>query len=118
MTNFADDGIDLHFSHALLHDDALVYGDGDEDVSSSNNGLKLLKQVSLHGSLENANWVDLRDENSGYSCLHGQSATLTDITETSNGNILTSDHDINVSHFTIWKEVLAAMVLNGLSEVL
>ena len=109
VTDVSDDGVVLHLSHVVLHDDALVSSGGDEDVGGANNGLELLDHVAFHGGLESANWINFGDDNSGTASLHGLSTTLTNVTETADDDFLTSDHDIGSSHDTIGKRVLAAI---------
>jgi len=102
MTNVSNDSVVLHLSHMMLHDDALVSSGGNKDISSCNNILHLLDDVSFHGSLECANWIDLSNDNSGTACFHGLGATFADITETTDDNFFTGDHDISGSHEAIW----------------
>ena len=53
--------------------------------------------------------VDLSDDHSGTSCLHGRSATLADISKTTDHGALASDHDISCPHQSVGKRVSAAV---------
>ena len=109
VTDVSNDGVVLHLSHILLHDDILVTSGGDEDIGGGNDGSELLDLESLHSSLKSANWIDFGNNNSSTASLHGESATLTNITVSSNDDFFTGNHDIGGSHDTIWKRVLATV---------
>ena len=51
VTNVSYDGVVLHHGHVLGHDDALVAGGGDEDVSGGEDGLEADNGEALHGGL-------------------------------------------------------------------
>ena len=51
VTNVSYDGVVLHLVHVLGHDDALVAGGGDEDVSDGEDSLKADDSEALHGGL-------------------------------------------------------------------
>ena len=51
VTNVSYDGVVLHLVHVLGHDDALVAGGGDEDVSDGEDSFKTDDSEALHGSL-------------------------------------------------------------------
>jgi len=59
--------------------------------------------------LKSADWINLSDNNSGTAVLHGEGATLTNISETADDDLLTSNHDVSGSHETIWEGVLATV---------
>ena len=109
MTNVSNDGVVLHLGHLVLHDDTLVTSGGDEDVGGGDNALEFLDLESLHGSLESADWIDLGNDNSGSACLHGEGASLTNITVSANYDLLSCNHNISGSHNTVWEGVLASI---------
>jgi len=109
MTNVSNDGVVLHLSHIGGHDNTLVSSSSNEDISGGDNIGELLDLVSFHSSLKGADWIALGDYNSRSSALHGHGASFSDITETKDNNLLTSEHDIGGSHETIRKRVLASI---------
>lgn len=109
MTNVSNDGIVLHLCHMVGHDDALVSGGCDEDVSGVKNALELLDLVTLHTGLKSADWIDFSDNNSSTTGFHGSGGTFTNITITADDDLLTSNHDISGSHETIWERVSASI---------
>jgi hypothetical protein len=109
MTDVSNDGVVLHLSHVINHDDILVTSSGDEDISGSNDGVKADHLESLHRSLKGADRIDLSDEDDGTGSLHGLGATLSDITESADDGSLTGNHDISSTAKTIGKRVLASV---------
>mmetsp|Transcript_20914 Transcript_20914/g.35266 ORF Transcript_20914/g.35266 Transcript_20914/m.35266 type:complete len:480 (+) Transcript_20914:443-1882(+) len=109
MTDVAHNGIVLHLSHVIAHDDILVTSGGNEDVSSGDNGGKANHLETFHGGLEGTDRVNLRDEHDGTGGLHGLGASLTDITESADNGSLTGNHDISGTAKTIGKRVLASV---------
>jgi len=109
VADVSNDGVVLHLGHVLLHDDVFVSSSGDENISSSDAVLEFLNIKSFHSGLKSADWIDFIDTNSSSACLHGKGATLTDITESADDNLFTSNHDISGSHETVWERVLATV---------
>eukprot|EP00128_Syssomonas_multiformis_P016851 Colp12_sorted_trinity150504_noHs@2414 len=109
VTDVAEDGVLLHLLEVVGADDALATSGGDEDVGLLDSLVEGGDLVTLHGSLESVNGVDLGNDNTGTEAAEGSSATLADITVTSNEGDLTSDHDIGGTLDTI-KERLTATV--------
>jgi hypothetical protein len=109
VTDVSNNSVVLHLGHMLGHDDVFVTGGSDKDVSSVDNRLDSLDFVAFHTRLEGADGVTLGDDDTGATSLHGSSATLTDITEPADNNLLASKHDIGGTHETIGKRVFAAV---------
>jgi hypothetical protein len=109
VTNVTNNSVVLHLSHVFDHDNVLVSGGSNENVSSSNNRLDSLDIVTFHASLEGTDGINLSDNNTGTACLHSSSTSLSDITETADNNLLSGDHDIGRSHETVGKRVFAAV---------
>jgi hypothetical protein len=109
VTNVTDDSVVLHLSHMLGHDDVLVTGGGDKDISGVDDRLNALDFVAFHAGLKGADGVDLSHDDTGALGLHGGGAALADITESTDDDLLTSKHDIGSAHKTIGKRVLATI---------
>ena len=109
VTDVADDGVVLHLGHVVSHDDVLVAGGSDENISGGKDALELLDLETFHARLESADGVDLSDDDTGTLSLHGESAALADITEGTDDNLLTGNHDISGTHDTVRKGVFAAV---------
>jgi len=110
VTDVADDGVVLELGHVLGHDDVLVAGGGDDDVDGGDDILEGDDGETLHVGLEGADGVDLRDEDLSTSGLHGLGTALADITEASDEDLLTGDHDISGAHDAIGERVAATAV--------
>jgi len=109
VTNVSNNGVVLHLGHVVGHDDTLVSGGSDVDVSGLQYRFDSLDLVTFHGSLEGTDGVAFSDNNAGTLSLHGLSASLTDISESEDDNFFTGDHDIGGSHETIGKRVSASI---------
>ena len=109
MTDVGNDSVVLHLGHVGGHDDAVVSGGSDEDISSVDDGRESLDFESLHASLESADGVDLSDDNTSTAGLHGGGTSLADITESADDDLLTSDHDISSAHETVGERVSATV---------
>jgi hypothetical protein len=109
VADVADDGVVLHLGHVGGHDDVLVTGGGDEDISLGHNGGESHDGEALHGGLQGADRINLGDVHDGTGSLHGLGATLSDITETADDGALAGNHDIGGAAQTIGQGVLAAV---------
>lgn len=103
MTNVTDDGIVLHLGHVGSHNNSLVSGTCDVDISCSKNAIESLDLETFHACLKSTDWINLNYNNSGTTVLHGLGTSLTDITVSENNSLFTSNHNISGSHKTIWK---------------
>lgn len=61
VTDVADDGVVLHLGQVVRHDDVLVAGGGHKNVNRLEDILQGRHAVALHGGLQRADGVDLRD---------------------------------------------------------
>jgi hypothetical protein len=109
VADVADDGVVLHGGHVVGHDDVLVAGGGDEDISLGDDGLKSDDGEALHGSLQGADGVNLGDVHDGTGGLHGLGAAFSDITEAADDGALAGNHHVSGSAQTIGQGVLAAV---------
>ena len=118
VSDVSDDGVVLHLAHVGGHNDVLVSGGSDEDISLLDDLLESDDVVSLHAGLESADRVDLSDVDSGSASLHGGGASLSDISESADDGLLSGDHDVGGSEDTIWQGVSASVdvIELGLSD--
>lgn len=111
MTDVADDGVLGHGLEVRTGDDVSASGGGDEDVGLGGSLLHRADLVTGHGSLEGVDGVDLGDDDSGTVRSEGLGATLSDVTETSNGSDLTGKHDVGGSLDTVDEGLSATVVV-------
>merc|ERR1711904_621363 len=109
MTNISNNSIVLHLCHMVCHYNSLVSSGSNEDISGTNNAIELFDLKSFHSSLKGADWITFSNNNSSSTVFHGSGATFSNITETTDDNLFTSNHDICGSHETIRKRVLASI---------
>jgi hypothetical protein len=109
VTNVTNNGVVLHLGHMVSHDNTLVTSAGDVDIGGLQDALEFLDLETFHASLKSADRVDFGNNNTSTASLHGSSATLTDITITTNDNLFTSNHNIGGTHKTIRKRVSATV---------
>ena len=109
MTNVGHNGVVLHLGHVAGHDDAEVAGASHVDISSRKDRLQSLNLEALHARLECTDGVDLSDDNTSTTCLHGGSTSLADITVAADNNLLAGNHDIGGTHEAIGERVTAAI---------
>lgn len=109
VTNVADNSIVLHGGEVGTGDDVTAASGGDEDLGLSNSLLHGGDLVTLHSSLESVDGVDLGDKDTRAESAEGSSATLTDITVTSDNGHLTGDHDVGGTLDTVDERLTAAV---------
>jgi hypothetical protein len=109
MSDVTNDSVVLHLSHMFAHDNIFVTSGGNEDISFLNDAFKSNNLKSLHASLKSADGVNFGDINSSTTTNHSFSATFTDITETADDNLLTSNHNIGGTEDTIREGVFATI---------
>jgi len=107
VTNVANNGIVLHFPHVVNHDDVLVTGGGDKDISLRNNILQGQNLKAFHESLKGTDGINLGHDDTSTSLLHCSSTTLANITISSHNSHLSSNHNIGSPHETIRERVTA-----------
>lgn len=89
--------------------DVTATSGGDEDLTGRGSSLHGVNLVTLDGSLEGVDGVDLSDNDTGTHGVESLGTTLADITVTSDDSDLTSDHDIGGTLDTIDKGLTAAV---------
>lgn len=94
VTNVADNGVLTHGLEVLANEDVTAASGGDEDLALRGGVLHGDDLVAGHGGLESVDGVDLGNKDTGTHGVKGVSATLSDITETSDDGNLASNHDI------------------------
>jgi len=109
VSNVSDNGVVLHLGHVVSHDDVLVSGGGDEDVSLTKDVLEADDRVSFHAGLEGADGVDLGDVNAGTAGAHGLGASLSDISESADNGFLSGNHDVSGAHDSVGERVAASV---------
>ena len=82
---------------------------GDKDLTNRGSSLHGVNLVTLDGSLEGVDGVDLSDNDTGTHGVESLGTTLADITVTGNDSDLTSDHDIGGTLDTIDEGLTAAV---------
>ena len=109
VTDVADDGVVLHLSHVLGHDDVLVAGGGDEDVDLAHDIVEADDLEALHARLQGADGVDLRNVDDGALGTHGHGATFADVAVAADKGLLAGEHDVSGAHDAVGEGVLAAV---------
>jgi len=109
VADVSDDGVVLHLLHGFHHQDALVTGGGDEDISPPDNLLEGGDSEALHARLKGADGVDLSNVDDASAGPHGLGASLSYISESADDSLLTGHHDVSGAHDTIGETVLAAV---------
>jgi hypothetical protein len=109
VADVADDGVVLHLGHVLGPDDALIAGGGDVDVDLVEAFLDGDHLVAFHARLKSADGVDLGDVNASSRSLHGLGASLSDVSETADEDLLAGDHHVGGSVEAVNEGVLAAV---------
>jgi hypothetical protein len=109
VTDVSNNSVVLHLGHVILHEDSLVTGGGNEDISGGENIFKGGDGVTFHAGLEGTDRVNFSDVNDTSVGSHGVGATLTDISVTANDGLLSGKHDISGTHDTVGKRVLASV---------
>ena len=109
VTNVSNNSVVLHLSHVFSHNNILVSGGGDEDISLLKNILQANNLESPHACLKSADRINFSDVYSSTAANHSFSASFADISESANDNFFTSNHDISSSEETIRERVFASV---------
>lgn len=109
VTNVADNGVVGHGLEVLANNDVTAASCGDEDLAKRSSLLHGGDLVAGDGSLESVDGVNLGNDDTSTHGVESLSATLADITETSNDSDLTSDHDIGGTLDTVDERLTAAV---------
>jgi len=116
VTNVANNGIVLHFLHVVNHDDVLVTGGGNKDISLRYNILQGQNLKAFHESLEGTDGINLSHNYTSTSLLQCCSTTLSDITVSSHHSHLPGNHNISSPHQTIGQRMTAPIQVVKLSQ--
>mmetsp|Transcript_21159 Transcript_21159/g.32158 ORF Transcript_21159/g.32158 Transcript_21159/m.32158 type:complete len:342 (-) Transcript_21159:337-1362(-) len=109
VTNVSNNSVILHLLHGGSHENSLVSGGGDENISNIYNILKSGYSVSLHACLKSTDGVNLGNENYASTGTHGMGTSLTNISVSADNSLLSSHHNISGTHDSIGKGVLASV---------
>mmetsp|Transcript_1304 Transcript_1304/g.1747 ORF Transcript_1304/g.1747 Transcript_1304/m.1747 type:complete len:324 (+) Transcript_1304:301-1272(+) len=109
MTNVSNNSIVLHLLHLFSHDDSLVTGGGDEDITSCEAVFKGEDLESFHGSLKSTDRINFGHEDDATAGTKSGGATLTDITVSADDGLLSGKHDISGTHDSIRKRMFASV---------
>mmetsp|Transcript_67426 Transcript_67426/g.191132 ORF Transcript_67426/g.191132 Transcript_67426/m.191132 type:complete len:347 (+) Transcript_67426:354-1394(+) len=109
MPDVPHNRIILHLLHVLQGDDVLVSCCGDEDVNLLDDRLQLHHLEALHGGLEGADRVDLRDQHAGAGAAQREGAALAHVAVAADHGALAADHDVRGAHEAIRQGVPAAV---------
>jgi len=109
VTNVANNCVVLHLRHVFSHDDISVTSGSHKDIGGVDDGLETLDFVSFHAGLQGTDRIDFGHDDTATIRFHSSSATLTNITESTDNDLLTSKHDIGGTHKTIGEGVLATI---------
>jgi hypothetical protein len=101
VTNVADDSIILHVLKVLTSDNVTAASGGDKDVTFRNSILHGGDFETFHSSLESVDGIDFGDNDTGTERTESSSASLTNVTITSDNGNLTSNHNISGTLDTI-----------------
>lgn len=109
MSDISNDGVILHHSHVGGHDDIFVSGSGDENISFFDDALEFDHGDSFHSGLQGTNWIDFGDENSGTTIDHSGNTSFTDVSVSTNDDLLSGDHHVSGSPDSVWEGVFASV---------
>ena len=105
----ANDGIVLHDLKVLSSQNICASSGGDKDLTLRGSLFHRNDLITRNSSLESVDGVDLSDDDTSTHPRESHSATLTDITVSSDDGDLSSDHDIGGSLYTIDKRLSATV---------
>ncbi|KAE8722565.1 Serine hydroxymethyltransferase 2 [Hibiscus syriacus] len=109
VTNVANNGIVLHLPRVVNHDDVLVTGGGDKDISLGDDVFEGQNLKSFHESLKSTDGINLSDNDTSTGLFQGSSEALANITVTTDNSNLSGNHHIGSSHQTIGKRVTTSI---------
>jgi len=109
VTDVSNNSVVFHLSHVFSHNNILVSGGGDEDISLLKNILQANNLESPHACLKSADRINFSDVYSSTAANHSFSTSFADISESANDNFFTSNHDISSSEETIRERVSASI---------
>jgi hypothetical protein len=109
VANVANDGVLGHLNEVLSADNIAAASGSDEDVRAGSSILHGGNLKTLHSGLESVDGVNLGNDDTSTHSAERVSASLTNITITSNDGSLTGDHDISGTLDTVQKGLAATI---------
>ena len=109
VTDVADDRLVAHPLHVLEGDDVAVARAGDVDVAFGKGALDGLHLEALHGGLQRADRVDLRNDHPGAVRTHRTGATLAYVAVAADDNHLAGDHHVRSALDAVGQRLAAAV---------
>ena len=109
VTNVADNGVVAHGLEVTANKDVTAASGGDEDLTNGSSLLHGGDLITLDGSLEGVDGINLGNEDASTHRVEGLGATLADITVTGNNGDLTSDHHIGGTLDTVDERLTATV---------
>ena len=94
VTDVADDGLVFHLRHVLDGDDVTIPRRRHENVSFFDSLFHCCDFKSLHGSLQSANRVDFRDQDTRAVRAHRMGTTFAHVTITGHDNHFARNHHV------------------------
>lgn len=109
VADVADNSVVFHLAHVIDSDDLLVSSCSDVDIDNGQNVFDPHDFVSLHAGLKGADGIDLSHVDSRTTASHGLGASLSDVSEAADEDLLSRDHDISGPVDSVDKRVLASV---------
>mmetsp|Transcript_66956 Transcript_66956/g.105686 ORF Transcript_66956/g.105686 Transcript_66956/m.105686 type:complete len:320 (-) Transcript_66956:273-1232(-) len=109
VADVAHNGVVLHLLHVIQSDDLEVASGGSENVHLTHALLNGNHLEAFHASLQSADGINFRDEDSGTSTPHGEGAALSDISVACHKGALAANHHIGGAHDAVWQRVPATI---------
>ena len=109
MADVTNNGVVLHLAHVIDSDDLLVSSGSDVDIDDGQNILNPHDLESFHAGLKGTDGIDLSHVDSRTAASHGLGASLSNVSETADEDLLSRDHDISGSVDSVNKRVLASV---------
>jgi len=109
VTDVSNNSVVLHLGHVVLHENSLVTGGGNENISRGKNVLESGDGVTFHAGLKSADRIDFGDVNNASVGTHGVGTSLSNISVSADDGLLSGKHDIGGTHESIRKRVLASV---------
>ena len=109
VANVAENGVVGHLLEVLVGQDVNATSGSDEDLATRSGIFHGHNLVTLHSGLKGVDGVNLGNQDAGSHSGQGLSASLADISITSNDGSLTSNHHISGTLDTVQKGLAATI---------
>lgn len=109
VTNVAKNGIVGHKLEVGTSQDIAATSGSDEDLSTRGSLLHSDDLITLHSGLQSVDRIDLSNEDTSSHTTERLSASLSDVSITSNDGSLTGDHDISGTLDTVQQRLTASV---------